>query len=374
MSRDPRFDRFLCQESVWTSVELLSRGRALPAPLTVEWHLTSACNQRCPRCVSRDLLNGPSFSRERARALAREMSDLGVRAVVLSGGGEPLCHSGVAEVAAHLARNDVLLGVVTNGLLLGRHEAVLAESCRFVRLSIDAATAATHRRVRPAAGAGERVFDDLLGNIERLTARGGCECEFSFVVYHSPARAGRAAWSNVGELAAAAKLARELGCDSFEVQLAFDARLQLAATTPALRRQLAAQLDEARALAREGFRVTEGAFVSALLEGGGRPSHHKPYARCPAVRLSTLVTPYGAFLCPYHSAHAVSYGDPHTSALKDLWRSAELGRVRDKIRPVDDCNFHCMYDPLNRAVLAALQDLRATGARPKLRPDMDLFI
>jgi hypothetical protein len=363
------------QQTIWTAVELLARGRHLPAPVSLEWHLTTVCNLACPQCISRRSLNGPAFTAPRALALAREFAAMGVRAVALSGGGEPLCHPRVAEVALLLAKNSVEVGLVTNGVLLQRHEAALAEACQFVRVSLDAACPATHERLRPRAAAAGGSFGEILRNVESLTRRGGCCVEIAFVVFADAPAGGSAGWSNVGEIAAAARLARALGCSGFEVQLALDQDFGLVGVAPEVRAVLAAELEAARALADERFLIHEGPLVSWVL-GAAAPvvDFTKPYVRCPVARLRSLVTPRGAFLCPYHSDPRARYGDPNEESFAALWGSAAFRRAWRSVDPSRHCNFACMSDPVNRMLADAIARFRRTGERPPIGPDRNLFV
>ena len=58
-------------------------------PLVVELDPTTACNLACHGCISASLLNQGGFKRERIKELAKEFVEVGVKAVVLIGGGEP---------------------------------------------------------------------------------------------------------------------------------------------------------------------------------------------------------------------------------------------------------------------------------------------
>ena len=92
------------------------------APLVVEFDTTETCMMACPGCISEDLVNHHnSFSNKRLLELAEEMTNAGVKAVVLIGGGEPLAHPAVGDFMNYLGTHDVHIGITTNGVLIDRY-------------------------------------------------------------------------------------------------------------------------------------------------------------------------------------------------------------------------------------------------------------
>src|SRR5690349_11661883 len=64
----------------------------LAAPLVVDLDPTSYCDLGCPGCISASVLRTRRFEERRLLDMAQEMAAVGVKAVVLIGGGEPLMH------------------------------------------------------------------------------------------------------------------------------------------------------------------------------------------------------------------------------------------------------------------------------------------
>jgi MoaA/NifB/PqqE/SkfB family radical SAM enzyme len=144
---------------------------------------------------------------------------LGLKSVTLVGSGEPLLYPHLVPLLEFMEgelRLDV--GIYTNGNNLADQvvregidakpqdvATAILERCCFVRISLDAASAAIHAKERGAEG----QFQRILGNIEALVAR--------------RARAGRNRPTigiqftvddvNAHEIVAAAKLAKSLGVD-----------------------------------------------------------------------------------------------------------------------------------------------------------------
>ena len=80
------------QEDVVHRIRENGQDNPTPRPWVVELDPTTACNLACHGCISANLLNQGGFKRERLKELAREFKEIGVKAVVLIGGGEPMAH------------------------------------------------------------------------------------------------------------------------------------------------------------------------------------------------------------------------------------------------------------------------------------------
>ncbi len=133
-----------------------------PAPVTVEWDLSNRCSLGCQFCHfaythTRGPLAGKRPKPEGAidggdladvrlvRRTLSEMSALGVKAVVWTGGGEPTLHPFFAAVVEHAWAAGLEQGLYTHG---GHIAPALAEqlktSLKWVVVSLDAADAADY--------------------------------------------------------------------------------------------------------------------------------------------------------------------------------------------------------------------------------------
>lgn len=315
-------------------------------PVIVELDPTSFCDLSCPNCVTQDVLNDGRFTAGRLRQLADEFRDAGVLGVILIGGGEPLVHPATVEVIDRLHRNDLRVGLVTNGTLVRRSAAVLAEKCDWVRVSVDAASAATHRRLRPG-GTRRNAFAEVLDGLRALTAARPRQARvgYSFVVQQgTEGRPG-----NIAEIESAARLARSLGCDyiEYKAEMDFSHRVRTVADPDApdgladIERGLAA----AESCGNASFGVHLSSSMRALLAGEPPQGQKKSYRHCAVSALRTTVSPAGCFVCSYHRGNdTFSYGDPTKESFAALW--ADRG-ARVRVDPSADCTFHCARHELN---------------------------
>ena len=107
-------------------------------PWAVELDPTTACNLACHDCISANLLNQGGIDPERIIKLAGELKEVGVRAVVLIGGGEPMAHKEFGKLTDILTSNDIHVGVTTNGTLMKKYMDICTQKVSWLRVSVDA--------------------------------------------------------------------------------------------------------------------------------------------------------------------------------------------------------------------------------------------
>ena len=95
-------------------------------PWVIELDPTTACNLACHGCISASLLNQGGFKRDRIKEMAKEFKELGVKAVVLIGGGEPMAHPEFGTIVDYFYDNDIHVGVTSNGTLIDKYLESLA--------------------------------------------------------------------------------------------------------------------------------------------------------------------------------------------------------------------------------------------------------
>ncbi|GAB3716870.1 hypothetical protein GCM10027598_27040 [Amycolatopsis oliviviridis] len=358
----------LYQEFTRPQVSLAANGVQPAAPVVVELDPTSFCDLACPECISGSLLNDGRFTAERLTGLAAELVEAGVKAVILIGGGEPLLHSAIGEVITTLHTGGTSIGITTNGTTIHRHVGVLADKVEWTRVSVDAATAETYGKFRPGRG-GRNRFAEVIANMELLGSRKSGKLGYSFLVMGRRAEDGTLAETNAGEIAAAAELAKRVGCDYFEVKPEYDMEHYIRGQDPELLDTLSAQLSRLRELEDDGFTVVSPGTLGVLGGADGTAREVKEYTTCPVADLRTLVTSSGAYFCPYHRGNpAARYGDPTTETFSAMWNGERRRRVRDDVRPDRHCRFHCIR---HRSNLALFEMREKPG---ETIPDYDPFL
>ncbi len=134
-------------------------------PIAVEIDLTNVCNHNCIWCMFDSFRKRvpESLKTDLVMKLKEDLKAYGVKAVTFVGGGEPLVHKDFSMICEEYLK-DFDVGVVTNGELINKHIEVL-KKCKFVRISLDAGTSRTHKRLHRSVG---ESYRKIMNNIRSL--------------------------------------------------------------------------------------------------------------------------------------------------------------------------------------------------------------
>ena len=355
----------LYQRSVHPAARVVAGGGRLAAPVVVDLDPTTLCDLACPECISSGVLNTGQFGGDRIARLAGELVEAGVRAVILIGGGEPLMHRSIGAVIRTLHEGGVRLGLVTNGTLIGRYLDELATMLSWVRVSVDAATADTYDRFRPSRRKSS-AFPLVVDNMRRLAERKAGRLGYSFLLMRRLAADGSVTDTNYDEVYEAGALAKDIGCDYFEVKAMLDADHFTVNQRAEDIARVEEQLAKLAGLQDDTFTLL-GSSNWGAVRAGADPVQVKDYRACATAELRTTITPNGVFVCPYHRGNPRGLiGDITGRPFAEVWAAADT----TVIDPSADCPFVCARHPTNLAVAAMSDGLVEDG----LVEDYDLFI
>jgi sulfatase maturation enzyme AslB (radical SAM superfamily) len=362
----------LAHPAIAESVARAANQMTSSAPVVVELDPTSFCDLACPECINSPLLNQGRFSSQRLAKLAEEFIDLGVRAVILIGGGEPLLHPVAPKIMSMLHDAGVAIGLTTNGTQIARRLETIARCAAWTRISVDAASADCYQRFRPSRS-GRDPFDDIIKSMRQLGAYKNGTLGYSFLLMSRRDKNGIVTDSNFDEALAAGELAKDIGCDYFEIKPEYDMQHYLIRQDQKLLQSLTDQLLALEALRSEHFSVLLAENLRAVL-CGFQLTQPKDYDRCPISELRTLITSRGAYICPYHRGNEeANYGDPTQISFAELWNGSARQEVITRIKPSSHCQFHCIRDRSNRELLRIGQSSEPSVSAPLAAP-ADLFI
>jgi MoaA/NifB/PqqE/SkfB family radical SAM enzyme len=339
----------LYQNHVVERINELDWNKGNAYPLVVELDPTAACDLACPGCISEDLVAlGNRFSEDRLLELGKEFIECGVKAVILIGGGEPLAHKKISEFIELMGINDVHIGITTNGSFIDRHIDAISEYSKWTRVSMDAATNEVFNILRPTKG-GKSKFEKIVNNMRLLASTKKGKLGYSFLI-QTPAD-GEGIISNIHEIYDAALLARDIGCDYFEVKPTYQFREGVA---HALMKHQKGLMDAARVeinrldeLETETFKIMYAINLKYALDGVD-VDQPKEYKTCPSTHLRTTVTPTGVYVCPYwRGKDHMLVGDVNHKNFRDVMQGQLRREVMDRLDASKDCNFHCLRHETN---------------------------
>lgn len=365
----------LHQNFVINRISSTDWNKGSSGPLIVELDTTEACDLACPGCVSEELMEaGRKFSSERLLELAHEFKNIGVKGVVLIGGGEPLAHPAIGTFMQFLGENDISIGITTNGSFIDKYIDIIAKHSNWTRVSMDSSTAEMFLKLRPAKGGGSK-FNHIVDNMRKLAKIKKGKLGFSFLIRTEVE--GPNVVSNIHEIYDAAALAKDIGCDYFEVKPSYQYRGN---SVHSLVRHNSDKMEEAKKqiekledLVSDDFAIIKAITLDASL-AGAQEDQPKKYKMCPATELRTLVTPSGVYVCPYwRGKDDFRVGDAVTTSMDDIWKSDERKNIQNWLNASLHCPFHCLRHETNLEIYKIINDT-LNGIEIQSLDEYDRFI
>lgn len=145
----------------------------IPPPISGEIHPTNQCNNACTYCFYKDLhKSGQNLSFGQMVTIVEQLVHAEQKALVFSGGGEPLMNKDTPAVVEYTKEIGLEVGFITNGQLITPQIAkILVQNCIWIRVSLSATTRQTFKEIR-----GVDNFDAALnGILELLSAKKATE-------------------------------------------------------------------------------------------------------------------------------------------------------------------------------------------------------
>jgi MoaA/NifB/PqqE/SkfB family radical SAM enzyme len=349
------------QHSVRRQLADVQDGEPASAPYVVEIDPTTACNLQCPECISGGLLNKGSLDGDVLAETIDSLASMGTKAVIFIGGGEPMAHPRFSDLVRRAHRGGIKVGITTNGTLIDRHLAAVAECAAWTRVSVDAGTPSTFSFFRPSRG--DRFsFTALVDQMTRLAKVRTGVLGYSFLLLRRGDR------DNIADMVTAATIARDIGCDYIEFKPSMEMDHSLSGWSADHRTAIAESLKLSKELETSTFKVLVPASFLHVMDGTTETEQPKDYHWCPATHYRTVVTPSGCYVCPYHRGQTeFKYADLRTKSFREIWGSSEHRKVLAKIDPAENCRFHCIRHEQNTRFLEGLSEGGGT-------PDFDPFI
>ena len=335
------------------------RGGGQPAPTQVQLVISDLCNQSCSFCAyrwdgytSNELFkviredgtadNNPKrfIPYEKCIEILDDCRDMGVKAIQVTGGGEPTAHPRHADVFRAVLDRGLDLALVTNGVLLKSETVARLTRAKWVRVSIDAGTAGTYAATRRVP---ESQFARAWANVRRLAELrdeegSGLVVGVGFVVTRD----------NWREVVDATRLARDAGADNVRISAVFQ---------PDDEKYFDGFYSKASNLCRDAESLAEGRFRVFNNFGdriGDLRQHAPDYSFCGYQHFSTYVggdlNVYRCCVQAYNPRGLV--GSIKGQRFRELWESQAK---RDGYAAFDarGCE-RCMFNGKNRTINYAL--------------------
>jgi len=326
-------------------VDALARGER-PKLVHVQIMPTNRCNQNCSFCAyrshgyssSEDFRAVDEIPLDKLTEIVSDCKRLGVRAIEITGGGEPTVHKDFPTLCRHIDGEGLDYAVVTNGAALSPETVDALTGARWVRFSLDAGRAETYAAIRRSK---PETFDRVRGTIYQLASRTKNKdpvIGVGFVVTRD----------NWTEVLQAAENAREDGVDNFRISAVFQNE-GVAYFEPFYNR--------ARELCAEAKKLQNGSFTVFNLFGDrvdDLAQRSPDQSFCGIQHLATLVCAdqnvYRCCVLAYNQRGFL--GSLKGQTFYDLWLSQNIG---DLLRDFDARRCpRCMFNNKNRTIAYAI--------------------
>ncbi len=315
---------------------------SLPRSLYLE--TTNRCDSKCQTCIRtfKSLEPPADLTLAQVKAIAEQFPVL--ERVVLHGIGEPLLNREIFEIVAYLKSRAATVLFNSDAISLTRPRALklMDSGLDEYRVSMDAATPETYRRIR-----GVDQFERVVANVRRLvemeTERGRVAPRVS--LWFTASRA------NLPELPGFVRLAASLGVAEVYVQRLVFNELGLATAANALHARLRQQEQELLAHSEElaralGLALHASGLMTPLASLTGQAADARPWAGCQRPWMLAYVTANGNVLpcciSPWvaRDYQALILGKAFVEPFADIWNGERYRRFRtdfESERPPDPC-------------------------------------
>ena len=317
-------------------------------PIHVRVKPTNICNHNCWYCAYRkgDLQLGKDMAvtdqipQDKMREIVDDFSEMAVKAVTFSGGGEPLCYPFLAETLTSLCDNEIRFAALTNGARLqGEVAELFAHKGAWIRVSMDGWDGPSYARYR---GVPDKEFAKVMGNLADFKKQGG-DCYLGVVVIVDKDNAAHV-YEMIGKL-------RDTGVNSVKI-------------SPCL---ISNDGDECNAYHRPYFASVGEQIEKAISDfaceqfevfngyGEQLTTFDKSYTWCPYIQINPVI---GADLNVY-SCHDKAYNldtglicSIKDQSFREAWFSDKSQFFR--INPKTCCSHHCVVNDKNKMIIEYL--------------------
>lgn len=301
-----------------------------------------ACNLSCSHCNAyRYIKDGVNkMPDEHLIRLVRFLGKWGVKAICFGGGGEPSMHGKLADAIREAKKGLMHTAVATNGTIMPDDLIDAMTRCRWVGVSIDAATEKTYEEGRAA-----NLFFTALRNIGRLLeaikiSKSDCEVSYKFLIMPH----------NQHEIYDACIIAKELGVRDFHARpadFAHQGMGELKVKHNAFNVDIIKeQFEQCHRLETEDFRVFT---VTHKFNGGFLP--RKDFSQCYAAPCCIQLCADGhVYLCPdqrHVEAYKLGSHYPDPSMIKRFWGGDNHKKLVYEVGK-SMCSTRCTFAPYNK--------------------------
>lgn len=312
-------------------------------PVYIRIKPTNKCNHNCNYCHYRhSYVNLNEYNpmdeipHDKMMEIISDMSDMGVKAVTFTGGGEPLLYTYIEEAMEKILEAGIDLSAITNGSMLKGRKAELLARAKWVRISVESINDETYCKIR---GIKEHSFDMLCENIADFAKIKADKCVFGVNVV-----VGR---DNYHEVRAMAELMKSLGVNNvkFSPLITTTTQEDHKSFKDHVTKELIKVQEE---LADNKFQIID-LYTGEL---NSTVAFERPYSKCYRKDFECVIAANSKVYCCQDTAY-MSKGmvcDLTQTSLKKGWYSEEVTEKFKNFNAQKICTHNCVYDSRNELI------------------------
>lgn len=317
------------------------------APFYIRLKPTNLCNHHCAYCtygagnIENKTSNRDSIKRtdmipwEKMQEIIWDMKKMEVKAVTLSGGGEPLTYPKIVDTVKLIKQSNIELSLISNGQLLKDEIAELFYDAKWIRISFDSSNEDEYMKLRNVSA---MAFQAVCDNIRNFSKKKTKECilGINFVI-------SKANYNRVYE---AAKFLKSLGVNNVKFAAVLDNELNYHME---IKDVVIEQIHKAQQeLANDQFSIINNYEADWM-------DKNFTTQKFPQCYTCSLVTVIAADSKVYY-CHTRAYdsnavlGDLKEESFQKMWFSEETTEKLRSLNPQKDCKNFCVYEERNMLI------------------------
>lgn len=330
------------------ALEKIAEG-CIPAPIYIRLKPTNICNHHCAYCTygsgntyekteNRDVINhSDMIPWDKMKEIIQDMGTMGVKAVTLSGGGEPLTYPFIRETLDGLIENGLELSLISNGQMLEGDIAERLYHSKWVRISFDSPIESEYMKLR---GVSAESFRRVVHNIEEFAAKKdeSCILGINYVISRD----------NSHSVYEAAKMMCDMGVNNIKFAAVIKNEPDY---HNAIKDTVISQIRRAKQdFESDRFRIINNYEKDCEI----KQFTGQNFSTCYTCRLVTVIAAdQCVYLChtrAYDSQAVV--GDLHKQSFQELWNSEASVAKLKSLKPKTECQNFCVYEERNKLIEA----------------------
>ena len=310
------------------------------APVYIRIKPTNVCNQSCYYCVyadnqvfeNRKLDKRMSIPWEKMEEIILDISDMGVKAVTFSGGGDPLCYHSIIPALQMVKDASMDYSIITNGQELRGEKATCLADAKWIRISMDAADAATYEKIRHV-----KTYNQVIDNIADFARIKSAECTLgiNFVVTQD----------NYSKIYEFCDMMKKIGVNNIKFS-----PLMVKEDIPTYHKAIQKEVEKQLAMAKQKLNTDTFSIVDKYSDDMMLDSDfEKQYCTCYMKEIFTVIAADQKVYFCHQRAYRPDgiIGDISNKSFKDMWFSDETTKRFKEMNAKNECDFRCAFDERN---------------------------